>query len=376
MHFTQLLIRNLTRRPFRTTLTLVALASGIATVVALTGIANGFKNSFATIYSSRGVDIVISRQGSADRLSTSVDAALVPTIAKLEAIEQADGVLLDSLSLESHQVFGIPTMGLLPDRWIMQSYSIVQGKSLNPSDSHHLLLGKHLAERLKLAVGDSLTFFDESFEVVGIFTSQSVWENGSIILPLEVMQHLIDRPGQLTYINVALKDAMRSPSGLSNALQAIQQVDAKLLPLATDEFVTTDTRMQLASAMAWLTSAIALIMGGIGILNTMMTSVLERTQEIGILRALGWPRGKVLRMILGEASLLGIVASLLGFAVAYGLTYGLSRSDAAKGLIDPQVDGLLLVQAVGLGIGIGLCGALLPAWRAICFLPTEAFRQN
>ena len=75
MRFTSLIIKNLTRRPFRTALTLLAFATAISAVVALLGIANGFTKSFADVYESHSVDIVVSRQGTADRLSSSVDQA-------------------------------------------------------------------------------------------------------------------------------------------------------------------------------------------------------------------------------------------------------------------------------------------------------------
>ncbi len=105
-----------------------------------------------------------------------------------------------------------------------------------------------------------------------------------MVLPLRRLQAITDRAQQVTYINVVLQSERRIEGG-AQAIQDIQSLDPKLLALQTEEFVKTDTRMQIASAMAWMTSAIALIIGAIGTLNTMMMSVMERTKEIGVLRA-------------------------------------------------------------------------------------------
>jgi len=236
------------------------------------------------------------------------------------------------------------------------------------------MLGTHLADRLGVESGGSISLFDESYEVIGIFKSPSTWENGAMILPIEDLQELTDRGGQATYINVVVKGAV-SGGAAKKAIQKIQALDSKLLPLATAEFVETDTRMQLAGAMAWMTSVIALVIGSIGTLNTMLTSVMERTKEIGILRAIGWPKRRIVSMILCESCGLAIMAGGLGTLLAIVLTWGLSQAPAAKGILSPAIDWTVVAQGVILALGIGLLGALLPAWRAARLLPTEAFRE-
>ena len=96
MSFLGLIWKNLMRRKFRSTLTLLALATAIAAVVSLLGIAQGFTKSFADVYAAHAVDIVVSRQGSADRLSSSVDVEFVDKIAALPDVDRAAGVLLET----------------------------------------------------------------------------------------------------------------------------------------------------------------------------------------------------------------------------------------------------------------------------------------
>ncbi len=380
MRFSSLVVKNLTRRPLRSALTLLAFATAICAVVSLLGIAKGFTRSFAGVYETHSVDIVVSRQGTADRLSSSVDQDFVDKIAAIPGIVRTAGVLLDTMSLEEREVYGIPAVGIAEDSWMLDDYRIESvsgaqsGFAGDPEDSRRLMMGIHLAERIGAKPGDTVMMFEEPFTVTGIVESRSTWENGSMFIPLAALQKLTDRAGQVTYINVVLEDSANAADAAS-AVAQIKEQDARLHPLTTAEFVATDTRMQIAAAMAWMTSFIALVIGAIGILNTMMTSVLERTDEIGILRAIGWPRGRVAKMIVLESVLLALLASVIGILLAVLLTWGLSQSSAARGILSPSIDPQVILQGIVLALGIGVLGAMIPAWRAARMMPTEAFRS-
>ena len=397
MRFGSLIWKNLIRRSLRSALTLLALATAIAAVVALLGISHGFTRSFRDVYAAHAIDIVVSREGSADRLSSSIDEEFARKIAQLPGVNRTAAVLLETLSLEDDGVYGIPSMGIAADSWLRNDYQIETdqidsqndqvdstpsiGERQSSTDAKKSVwLGIHLAERLGVRAGGTVNLFDEPYRVTATFKSPSTWENGSMIFELAELQRLTDRAGQATYINVVLEPVADAvlPAGTraQRAIQSISALDAKLLPLATEDFVETDTRMQLASAMAWMTSAIALIIGSIGTLNKMLTSVMERTKEIGILRAIGWPKRRVVSMILLESCGLAVVASGLGIGLAMLLTWGLAQAPAAKGILSPSIDSPIIVQGFALALGIGLLGALLPAWRASRMLPTEAFRDQ
>lgn len=403
MRFLGLVQKNLLRRPMRSVLTLVALSTAIAAVVALIGVADGFTRSFAEIYKSHAVDIVVSRHGAGDRFSSTVDQSFVPQIEQLDSVDRAAAVLLETLSLEEEGVYAIPTMGIAAGSWLLDDFELVSSPdhddgalgdadSATPGDQidstqgdspesneprKTLMLGIHLAERLEKSVGQSLLLFDEEYKISGIFRSPSTWENGAMVLPLDQLQELTDRENQATYINVVLdRDQGMSAEDAKTSIQEIQALDARLQPLATDEFVETDTRMKAAGAMAWMTSAIALMIGAVGTLNTMLTSVMERTKEIGILRAIGWKKSRVIRMILLESCGLAILAGFIGTVLAMLLTWLLSQAPAAKGILSPSIGWPVVLQGLLLAVGIGLLGAILPAWRAAKMLPTEAFREG
>jgi putative ABC transport system permease protein len=195
-----------------------------------------------------------------------------------------------------------------------------------------------------------------------------------MILSLPELQRLTDRKGTVTYLNVVLKQPIGVGAG-ERCLQAISRLDPRLLALATAEFVQTDTRMNLASSMAWLTSLIALVIGTIGTLNSMLTSVYERTQEIGILRAIGWSKRRVMAMILLEACGLALAAGGLGVIATLIFFGGLSFYPTVRSLLPTQLDFAAMMEGVMLALAMGLLGAWIPAWRAVRMLPTEAFRH-
>ena len=124
------------------------------------------------------------------------------------------------------------------------------------------------------------------------------------------------------------------------------------------QFVSTGTETQLMTAMALGTSVIAIGLTLLGILNTMWMSVLERTQEIGVLRAIGWSRQRVMRMILGESLLLAGGGAVVGVLAAWLLVSGLSELSAVRGFVTPQLDPL--------AAGVGIAGA---CWRP-CSAPS------
>jgi putative ABC transport system permease protein len=381
MLFISLVIKNLTRRPLRNGLTLLGFATAIAAVVSLLGVTNGFRRSFSDVYESHAVDIVVSRHGSADRLSSSVDQSFVERIARLPDVAAVAGVLLETLSLEDYDAYGIPTMGIARGSWLIDDYTIRDRSvpsdqpMLNAGEHPTVMLGVYLADRVAAKGGQSIPIFEVPYLVSGIFESGSTWENGSMILSLEQLQGLTDRPGQVTYINVVLEDSV-DQEGVSRLIEAIEALDPKLHAMTTRQYVDSDARMRIASAMAWMTSLIALVIGAIGTLNTMMTSVLERTVEIGILRAVGWPRHRVVRMILLESIFLAIVAALVGSLIGIALTSLMGQAPAARGILDPQITVAVLGKGLLLALVIGCLGALAPAWRAAQLSPTDAFREN
>jgi putative ABC transport system permease protein len=128
--------------------------------------------------------------------------------------------------------------------------------------------------------------------------------------------------------------------------------------------------------MAWITSAIALAIGSVGMLNTMVMSVLERTQEIGILRAIGWRKKRIVQMILCESFLLSLVGAVAGVLLAMLLTRTLASFSPVQAYVRSDLSPVVIAIGFALAGLVSLAGGAYPAIRGANLPPTEALRYE
>jgi putative ABC transport system permease protein len=166
---------------------------------------------------------------------------------------------------------------------------------------------------------------------------------------------------------------------LSRQIDDLRDEHGKRYGLAArpvNEYVGHSAEMGLARGMAWGTSAIALVVGLLGLLNTMMMSVLERTQEFGILKALGWQARRVVGMVLFESLLLTLVGSAIGTGVGWLATRAIAETHWLAGLLDPTFSLELVALSISLAIVMGLVASLVPSLRAARLSPVEALHYE
>lgn len=376
MRLPTLVFKNVARRRIRSALTVSGMAVAVAAVVALVGIADGFARSFTALYEGRGVDIVVVRARAADRMTSVIDQSLGARIAQLEGIESVEPVLIDVISLEDAGLFGVVIQGLDPAAQWTHDRTVVAGRSLRHGDQRVVMLGAILARNLGAEVGDEVEIYEgESFEVVGIYDRQNIFENGAMIMPIDQLQYLLGQEGLVSAFNVQVTRPI-TPQAIRAIVEQIDNLGVGVSAMATDEYVATDTRLRGARAMAWSTSAIALIIGAIGMLNTMIVSVFERTSEIGILRAIGWRKSRIVRMVILEAGMLSLCGAVVGTLLALLMTFALSRLPASSGLVEAWIAPHVIGQGILIALLIGLLGASYPAFRAARLLPTVALRSE
>jgi putative ABC transport system permease protein len=194
-----------------------------------------------------------------------------------------------------------------------------------------------------------------------------------VVLPIRTVESLSGRPAELTSIGVNVK--------LGYPVRTVAQRLERRFPGVASitepgQAIKVDTSSRLLISTGWIVSALALIVGGIGVTNTMAMSVYERTRELGILRAVGWPSRRVAGMILAET----VAICLLALAVGCGLgvlaaRLFISRSALAD-LISPVYGVGTFAWGIAFALGVGVAGALYPAWRAVRLTPVEALRHE
>jgi len=375
MHFLTIVFKNTIRRPLRSALTVIAIAVAVGTVDALVGVASGFERTFLSLYKRVGVDLIVVRTSAKQRLNSSMEESLGDKIRQIPGIAEVIPGLADVVSFEESGLFGVLAQGWVPETKAFEHLTIVSGRHLRRDDGKAAVIGTILAKNLDKKVGDSVPLFDDEFRVAGIYHSSNVFEEGALVIPLAELQRLMERQGQVTGFSVIMKRGS-DKSSIDRARKAIESLAPGLTALPTDEHVKSVTEIQLAKAMAWLTSAVALLIGGFGMMNTMIMSVHERTKEIGILRAIGWGRGRIVRMILLESLVIGVVGAVVGGIGATILVRLLTRVPTVSGLIDGRIEPRFFVYGLLLALFVGLIGGLLPAYRASRLLPTVALRYE
>ena len=128
--------------------------------------------------------------------------------------------------------------------------------------------------------------------------------------------------------------------------------------------------------VGWVISVLALIVGGIGVTNTMAMAVNERVREIGILRAVGWPARRVALLIVGEAIAIATIALGLGLAVGILAADEFTNRTGLSTLVSPDFTTGVFAWGLAFALGVGLVGAAYPTWRAIRLQPVEALRRE
>ena len=382
MYFATLLLKNLVRRRARSLLTILGIAVAIGTVVTLRGVSYGFERSFRANFEGRGIDLVVVAAGIPDQLRSNLDEDIGPRIEQIDGVRRVSSGLLELVDIDrGDSIISILVNGWRPGGAQLDDLAIVSGRTIRPEDSRAIMLGVTLAENLHKGVGDTVTMQGERFEVVGVYRSFDLFENGGAVVPLATLQRQMVRPRSVTGFTVELKPTgdKEAANAARRRIEALADDQGKpygITAQPTRDYVSGMIYIRMANGMAWITSGIALIVGGITILNTMITAVMERTKEIGLLQALGWVRARVLGMVLGEALLLSLTGAGVGIGAAMLVIRWLAGVPQTSGFVSGGLSPVVIAEGLGLTLLMSLIGGLGPAYRAAGLQPTEALRHE
>ena len=373
LSFTGFVLKNLRRRRLRTLLTLAGIGTAVGAFVGLVGFSSAFEQQWLRIYSSSGTDIAVI-QGTF--LNTSLDESTTAKIRDLPDVAQASPTIFNLMDLTPD--VNALVYGWKDDAFQFGSLQILAGRRFRDGRAE-VMLGDMLAQDLKKAPGDILEIQGMPFTVTAIYHGASTLEAAAVVMPLDQLQQLSSLQGKVSTIDVRLRPAPRGETSEQYLKHAQAEIEAALpgmraVPAA--ERASDNQFVKLAHASAWGTSSLAMLIGILGIANTMAMSVFERTREIGILRALGWNRWQVLAHIEIEAVTLGLGGGFLGIALGWCALRVLAALPRTASLVSASLHWQLLAEAMGIAVIAGLIAGALPAWRAGLLSPVDALRHD
>ena len=371
MRFTTLVLKNLVRQRTRTLLTVSGISLGIMTVVALGVITGGLKSSMGDLVQVGGADFLVAQKGASDLSFSNVSEDDVAAIAARPDVERATGLSLKVVKVPDNpffMLFGIDAAAVPTQR-----LTLLQGRALAPGARSEVMLGAQAASDLGIRVGESVSLGEGRFRVVGVYSAGDKLRDAGAVAPLESVQALAGTPGLVTAAYVVAAEGA-DPDAVAAAIERDLPRVATIRDV--DEYSKVDQGVRIMDAANLAISLLAVGIGAIGVMNTMIMSVFERTRELGILRAVGWRGSRILRMIVLESLLLCVAAAGIGIALGVLLTRAVLLLPAVSALLEPAYSSDVFARALLVGVAVALVGALYPAIRAVRLSPMEALRHE
>jgi putative ABC transport system permease protein len=359
------LLRSLLRRRTRTALTLLSIGVSIAALVALGGIADGMMGAFTVMMRETQTDL-FAAEANIDADFSAIDERVGARIAALPGVEAVSGMFWTGASTQEMPMLIV--YGYHPREFAIRRYPIIEGRPLEAR--RQVLVGRTAAEEMGVEVGDTLRLLDSGFRVAGIYETGVAFEDAGVIIGMREAQTLTGKPRQVQFYLISLHDPAQAEAIKAALAAEFPDVAFSL----TSELTEAVSDFRALEDMIAQISFLAVFIGALGMLNTMLMTVMERTREIGVLRSLGWRQRQVLAMILKEALMLGILGGLLGIPLGLALGNLMGGAGLWGGAIEPLFSPKLLVQALLVAMGAGVAGGLYPAWRATRMRPVEALR--
>lgn len=333
--------------------------------------------SIQTTLNSGGAEITVTGAIDSEANTKDINTSYLDTLANISGVNETAGLLrIQEINLDdmmNGEQTSITAYGIDRDKLDLVGIENVNG-SLFAENSSEAIMGKSFAETRNKTIGDTITIQDHEFKIVGEFETGSLLSDSSIYVSKEKLQEVTGKD-HLTQILIKTNENVNDTK-IADEIEDKYKDD--LLTFTTEEQVQMMSRItSILDLVTYAISALAIVIGGIGIINTMIMAVYERTKEIGVLRAVGWKSRRILMMIIGETLVLTTLSAIVG------IIGGITISEIGIRLLGDANNAFALayhpetfITAFAVAIIVGVLGGIYPAYKASKLAPTEALRYE
>jgi len=391
----------LQKRQLRSWLTILGIVIGITAIVTLIGIAQGLDSAIKKEMEAFGSDmIIIMPKTGSGGLSSIASMSGALSMNDLEEMKRTPGIIPATVTGGLVGMFDlnyknetVTTMvsGVDSDTFYKASENTVKietGRNIRPGDSKVLVMGPNVADdafQEKITVNKVITISGEKFRVVGVMKKAGGLLGGGtdsdIYMPLDDARRILGNTVGKKELTMVWGRASKG----ADMKDVVARLDARLAAkhkVKGDEkdymIMTSDTIMEQISVITGLLalflgglSAISLVVGGVGVANTMFMSVMERTREIGLLKAIGAKKSAIMEVFIIESCLIGAIGGAIGVTLGLLLSFALNYFGAPS-----QITPELALFGMAFSIGIGAISGYFPAKRAAELVAVEALRYE
>ncbi len=372
MSFLRLVGHEVWVKKARSALTALAIGIGVMTVVALGIVTDSVRTTAAGVLEVGDADFTISQRNVSDILQSSLTGAQLERVRVVPGVASAVGVLLDTERLDDQHPLVIE-IGIPPEELTPFGVSIVAGRPFDATGDDEVLVGTRLAQDLDIRPGQAIELAGGDKTVTGIFATGNVFGDSAVMFPLVPFQAFERQPGGLSLLFVKVTPGSDVPT-VERRVEESSPILVGIRNLM--EFGRANRDYELITAADRAATIVAVLIGAVIVMNTMLLSLVERYREFGILRALGWSRRRIVSLVLGEALTMGLGGAGAGLALAYTLTRVLARLPELEGILHPTYTLGVFLRALVTAAAVAFLGALYPALRAARLTPLEALRRE
>jgi putative ABC transport system permease protein len=394
-----LALKGISRKGIRSWLTMLGIFIGIAAVVSLTSLGQGMEDAIDHEFSQMGSDVVMIMPGSgfqsmgSGKISKSDERAIknvrgvlnaAPFISKIAQVRYGREVAYTFVS-------GFPVDDRYSIVQSMESFAVESGRDFEEGDRYRALVGIMFSEGKvfdgkMVKAGDRIVIDNTEFRIVGILKRiGNDADDSGVIIPLDAAEEIFNereydavmarvRPG-FDPADVAedIKERIRRNRGQKEGEEDFSVQTSEQLKESIGGIISAVQAVVVGIAL------ISLAVGGIGIMNAMYTSVLERTQEIGVMKALGAKNSDILSLFLVESGIMGAIGGIVGVAIGLGMSksveyYAVNTMNIS--LLKASTAPEIILGALLFSFIVGCISGILPAIKASRLRPVEALRYE